>query len=468
MKIIKAITDKNLFRPFLQDQDGSLKSWRNWRVALRCLYGLPINDKYSKLIYECTGRDVNKLPSNGFSTALYLVGRRGGKSKVIALTAAYEACLSGREKNLSPGEMGLVSVVSPTRLQSQIIKNYIRAALSSPMLDGEIIQEDKDGFKLRNGIRIQILTGDFRAVRGFSQICIVCDECCYLGTTEESKVKSDTELVRAVRPALITTGGKLIAISTKYARKGWAFKTWKDNFGNDNGSVLVWDAPSKKMNPTLSQADIDLAITEDPISARTEFLNQWRDDVCEFLPLSVIEAVVKKGRKELLPKTGESYFGFVDCSGGRNEDSAIAIGHKKDSKIIVDYIKRYKAPHNPYAIIKIMCDTLRKYKIRRVIGDNYGAEFVAQAFQKNGIGYEKCSLPKSQLYLELIPTICSHAIELLDDETSIGQLASLERRTRSGGKDSVDHPQGGKDDSANAIAGVSFITSKKRRLITVT
>ena len=53
-------------------------------------------------------------------------------------------------------------------------------------------------------------------------------------------------------------------------------------------------------------------------------------------------------------------------------------------------------------------------------------------------------------------------IEFLDNDILVNQLASLERRTRSGGKDIIDHPTGGKDDVANAIAGVSYITSKRR------
>jgi hypothetical protein len=461
VNIINAITDKNLFRPFLQDGKGRLSTWQNWGVALRCLYGLKIKSKHSQLVKECTGRSINQLPKNGFSTALLLVGRRGGKSKIAGLVAAFEAALSGKEKNLSPGETALVSVVSPTRLQSRIIRNYVRAALNSPLLEAEIIGEDKDGFLLKNKVRIQVLTGDFRSVRGFTQIAIVIDEICFMGLTEESKVKNDSELIQAIRPALITTKGKLIAISTKYAKKGWAYKTWKTNFGNEDGRVLVLDAPSRTMNPTLSQEDIDEAIAEDPIAGRTEFLNQWREDICIFLPREVIESVVKKNRLELLPKLGVRYYAFVDVSGGRNDSSAIAIGHKEE-KVVVDYSKEYKSPHNPHWVIGQMSATLNKFKIRKVTGDNYSAEFCASTFKSQGFAYEKCRLPKSQLYLELIPTICSGGIELLDDETSIGQLAALERRTRSGGKDSVDHPAGAKDDVANVIAGLSFITSKRR------
>jgi len=41
-------------------------------------------------------------------------------------------------------------------------------------------------------------------------------------------------------------------------------------------------------------------------------------------------------------------------------------------------------------------------------------------------------------------------------------LASLERRTRSGGRDVIDHGQGGHDDLANVVAGLSATVGKKR------
>jgi hypothetical protein len=469
MNIIEATADRKLFRPFLEDGNGRLKTWKNWGAALRVIYGLPVKPKYAALVKQCTGRDIDQLPKD-FNTILLLVGRRGGKSKISALMAAYEACLSGREKSLSKGELGLVSVVAPTRLQSTIIKKYIRAALSSPMLEQEIVKEDQWGFDLSNGVRIQILSGSFQSVRGFTQLAVIVDEACFFHLSEEGKIRSDIELIRAIRPALATTGGRLIAISTKYAKRGWAYGTWKKYFGNNSGQTLVWDADSRTMNPTLSQKVIDQAIAEDPTAARSEFMNQWREDVAIFLPIEVVESVVKKGRFQLLPKPGTRYFAFVDISGGRSEDGAVCIGHREirddgDKAVIVDCLERYKSPYNPYEVIGMMSKTLYKYSVRKAYGDAYAAEFVAQAFRNNNISYEKSKLSKSLLYLEFLPQICSGAIELLDDPFSIKQLGNLERRTRSGGKDIIDHPVGGKDDCANAISGLSFIASKGKKIV---
>jgi hypothetical protein len=44
----------------------------------------------------------------------------------------------------------------------------------------------------------------------------------------------------------------------------------------------------------------------------------------------------------------------------------------------------------------------------------------------------------------------------------IRELRLLERRTSRSGKDSVDHPQNGSDDHANAFAGAMYLAMRKK------
>ncbi|MHC1763746.1 MAG: hypothetical protein AB9869_05480 [Verrucomicrobiia bacterium] len=406
------------------------------------------------------------MPENGFQTALLLVGRRSGKSRISSIIGAYEALFGGHETRLAKGESGVIPIISPSRYQSSIVWKYLQAIFDTPILKQEVAEcrESYQTMLLRNGLEIRILTGDWRTVRGPSIVCTILDEICFFGLTEESKVRSDTELVRALRPALLTTGGRMIAISSKYSRKGWAYSTWLRQHGSNQGvspsfvsnwSTLVWDCPSRVMNPTLSEAEIAKEYEEDPAAARSEFGGEWRDDVSEFVPRSLVEALVVRGRQELLPHSKLTYFGFSDLSGGRHDDAALAIAHKEGRNVILDLAKLWKAPFNPHSVVAQQADELKRFGLHRVTGDNYSAEFVAEAFRAAGIRYSQSTLPKAELYRELLPRLCSAEIELLDSEDLIDQIASLERRTRSGGKDIIDHPPGGRDDLANTVAGVA-------------
>ncbi len=464
MNILDAITDSNLFAPFL----GDLKTWSRWQVALRMLYGLPVTTAADKrLILDCTGR--TKCRRNGFDVALFLTGRRSGKSRIAAVIGAFEAVLANRTSALAKGEKGIVLITSPTKSQSRIVRDYLRALFDVPLLAAEVEREDNSGFDLKNNVRVEILSGDWRSVRGYSLIAAIVDEVCFFGYDADSKVRSDTELIRAIQPSLATTKGKLIAISSPYAEKGWSFRQYKKHFGNDTTNTLVWNCPSRTMNPTLPQSVIDEAMQEDAASANAEYMGRFRQDIATFCPRDIITACVVKGRKNLPPHRGIKYYGFVDISGGRNDDAALAIGHRDrhSKKYVVDAIFRYRPPFSPDTVIGRMCDVLRQYRIGRVFGDRYAAEFTSQAFRSRGYRYNlksknefdargtnKILKAKSQLYLDLLPRLCSRGVELPDDDVMIDQLAALERRTRSGGRDSVDHPQGQHDDVANVVAGV--------------
>ena len=463
MNIIDASRDPRLLGPYLT-AGGDAATWDRWRTALRVLYGLPTDPGAADLIRTCTGRDPAGLPAGGFDLALFLTGRRSGKSRVAGLAAAYEAALGGHEAKLAPGERGLVAVLAPTKSQAAIVKNYVRAAFDAPMLAAELAGETREGFDLRSGVGIRVLAGDWRTVRGYTLVAAVVDEAAFFGLDENAKVKSDTELINAVRPALATTGGKLIAISTPYARKGWTWRQHKQHHGSDAGTTLVWNCPSRTMNPTLPTRVVDEAMREDPAAARAEYLGQFRDDVAEFLPRSLVEGLMTPGRDALQPRPGRRYVAFADMSGGRKDDSALAVAHARDGRVVVDCLLRVRPGEaTPAGAAARMVRVLERYGVTTVTGDNYAAEWTAGTFRTLGVKYARCTTPKSGLYLELLPRLCGGEVELPDDPALLDQLAGLERRTRSGGRDMIDHPPGGHDDLANAVAGVCLLAGRRRK-----
>ncbi|QDS91881.1 Terminase-like family protein [Roseimaritima multifibrata] len=463
MNIIEAIKDPQLLGSFI---GTDLASWQPWLAALRTLYGLPVVNRTARhIVADCTGRNVNTLPPGGFDAALFLTGRRSGKSRIAATVAAYEAVLAGHYTRLAPGERGVVPVVAPTMAQGRIVRDYCRAIFETPLFKRELERETKSGFSLRCGTRIEILAGDYRTIRGYTLLAAVVDEACFFGTDAETRSRTDTELMRAIRPALATTGGKLVCISSPYARKGWCWQQYVRHHANPKGQVLVWNASSRTMNPTLPEHVVVTALAEDKHAARSEYLGEWRDDVADYITRAVLDPLVIEGCSERMPRKGTKYTAFVDMSGGRGDDAALAIAHKEQQNVVIDYARSWSPPFNPSAVVDAMAVDLRRYGCRRVTGDNYAAEFVSSAFTRNGIRYKRAEQPKSGLYTELLPLLCSGCVELLDQAKLLDQLASLERRTRAGGKDIIDHPRGGHDDLANVVAGVAAVTSKPVRLV---
>ena len=186
-----------------------------------------------------------------------------------------------------------------------------------------------------------------------------------------ARVKNDQDLVAAIEPSLLVTQGRMISLTTPYSPRGYVYNTWKRDWGNNDGATLVWRAPSRLMNPLLSEAFIQRKLEEDPSRNRAEYLAEWREDVEIWLPRSVIEKAVMPGQGDSFPMPGEKYYGFTDMSGGRRDDAALAISFRDEGKVRFAFIKRWRAPFNPYEIIQQQADILKRYRCNRVTGDRY-------------------------------------------------------------------------------------------------
>ena len=112
-----------------------------------------------------------------------------------------------------------------------------------------------------------------------------------------------------------------------------------------------------------------------------------------------------------------------------------------------------RPPFSPDSVVKDFAELLRTYRLTKVTGDRYGGEWPRERFREHGITYQPSKLTKSDIYRELVAPINGGRIALLDHKVLRAQLQGLERRVARGGKDSIDHGPGGRDDVANAAAG---------------
>lgn len=404
-----------------------------------------------KAIYSsCTQRC--RPPSKRFNEAWLVVGRRGGKSLTLALVAVFLAVFIDWLPYLTPGERGTVMVIAADRRQARTIFRYVRALLKVPLIASLIERETADTIDLNNGLTIEILTASFRTVRGYTLIAALCDEIAFWRSDESAN--PDTEIIAAIRPAMATIpGAMLLCASSPYARRGALWDSHKRHFGHGDSSVLVWKADTRTMNPTVPQTIIDEATEADPASAAAEYGAEFRSDVETFVSRDVVDAAVVTGRYELPRIDGMKYVGFTDPSGGSSDSMTLAIAHLEGQRVILDLVRERKAPFSPDEVTKEFADTLKAYGIGHVVGDRYGGEWPRERMRAYNVEYAPADRPKSDLYRDALPLLNSGRAELLDLPRLTAQLCGLERRTARGGRDSIDHPVGGHDDVANAVAG---------------
>ena len=92
------------------------------------------------------------------------------------------------------------------------------------------------------------------------------------------------------------------------------------------------------------------------------------------------------------------------------------IAHRHGDAIVNDALREIKSPHNPKSAVDEFASLLKSYNVENVTGDRYAGEWPREAFRKRGVGYELSELPKSGLYVNLLPRLNSQTIRLIDNQ----------------------------------------------------
>src|SRR5262249_46517616 len=114
MNIIDAVRDPAIFGKWFKNGE----SWERWFAFLTALFGLPMTPEQLAIFQRHTGRT---LPAaGGYFDATLVIGRRGGKSLVMALIAAYLAAFTDWGEYLTGGESGTIILVAADRRQAAV------------------------------------------------------------------------------------------------------------------------------------------------------------------------------------------------------------------------------------------------------------------------------------------------------------------------------------------------------------
>lgn len=444
--ILTCLDDPNLFEPHFRG-----KSWGTWRVFLAALFGLPMNDAEMAVFQHHTGRATP--PGEPFKEAALVVGRRGGKSRVLALVATYLATFFDYMPHLAPGEVATVAVIASDRRQARSIFRFVTGLLHGvPLLTPTVQEETAETITLNNRVVIEIHTASFRVTRGYTFAAVLADETAFW--RDDTSANPDVEIFRALRPGLSSIPGAiLLNASSPYRKAGLLWKTFARYFGKADGQVLVWRGTTREMNPSLDQGIVDEAFEDDPEAAAAEYGAEFRNDLADFVSRDVVDDCTVHGRHELLPAQGVRYSAFVDPSGGSGDSMTLGIAHASGDAAVLDALRERRPPFSPEGVVTEFAALLRTYRITSVAGDRYAGEWPRERFRLHGISYELSDRPRSDLYRDMLPLLNSGKAELLDNPRLATQLCGLERRTSRSGKDSIDHAPGAHDDLANAAAG---------------
>src|SRR5262245_38754962 len=187
---------------------------------------------------------------------LLLCCRQSGKSSTCA-------CLALHVAMSQPGSLTLL--LSPSLRQSQELFKKVQDAYRALGYPAPLQAESALRYEMDNGSRIIALPGTEGNIRGYSRVSL-------LVVDEAARVVD--ELYYAVRPMLAVSGGRLVALSTPWGRRGWFYQEWSagENWGR-------WHVDATQC-PRISRAFLDEERrTLPPLWFASEYLCQFVDTV---------------------------------------------------------------------------------------------------------------------------------------------------------------------------------------------
>ncbi len=151
--------------------------------------------------------------------------RQSGKSTTTAGLALHTALYEPES---------LILLLSPGERQSKELLRKVTAFYEA--LDRPVPAEAANTLtlELENGSRIVALPGSEATIRGYSGVRLLIVD-------EASRVPD--ALYASVRPMLAVSGGRLLALSTPFGKRGWWFEAWEQGASWERVKVTAHDCP---------------------------------------------------------------------------------------------------------------------------------------------------------------------------------------------------------------------------------
>jgi hypothetical protein len=197
-------------------------SWDGWKAVARLVDGeaSQLAPQWQDFVRQLIGRDT--LPDWSPDEFYACFRRRSGKSTFVGAACA-SACTIDQRKFLTAGEWCEITAYAPTMTQAQVLWDRSRGIVASvPALERNITREGASTLEFAWRTRLTVGASSFRSSRGPTRSLVAIDELSYM--MSEDNTLSDVELIRALRPSLLTLGGQLLAVSSPFTRSGHMFE----------------------------------------------------------------------------------------------------------------------------------------------------------------------------------------------------------------------------------------------------
>ena len=161
-------------------------SWRAWRVLLIAIVGEELTEDERVVFKALTGRE--REPLEPVEEFWGVIGRRGGKTRAMAVLAAYLAACVDHRESLAPGERGVIPLLAASVQQAASAFAFVEGVFAvAPNLKDLVDGATSDTLSLTTGVDIQVRPASFRTIRGITAIAAIADEIAFWRSDDSAK-----------------------------------------------------------------------------------------------------------------------------------------------------------------------------------------------------------------------------------------------------------------------------------------
>lgn len=215
-------------------------------------------------------------------SAVWRVGRRGGKSSTICRVAVYE-CIFG-EHEVPPGDVGVYAIISAERPQAKERVNTIKQICDVLGVDGKPYAESFEFAKKARAIRCY--TASITSVVSFTCIGAMCDEEAIWRDTETG-TNPAKEVLASLRPTMATMRNAMIHhVSAPWSTLDEHHKAFARGTCADQ---VVFYGATWEANPTITEEETHLLEPDEPSWIRAYKAVPLSSDETKFFVAELIE-----------------------------------------------------------------------------------------------------------------------------------------------------------------------------------
>lgn len=418
-------------------------------------------------------REILTVVERGARVHVWALGRRSGKTTMLALLGLWDACLRpGLQERVRPGERRHVVAIATNHRQARLVIQAARSIVAgSPLLAPLLEGESEDELHFSTGVTLSAFPCTSRGGRGWPISTLLLDELAHF-TDTEGNVSADA-VVRALTPATAQFGedARVVASSTPWGSDG-LFAEWfaKAESGEMEGAV-AHHATTAEANPTIAPEFLAAEERRDPEGFKSEYLAQFVGSGGAFFdPEAIRAAVTLVG--ELEPDDAERWVAGLDPAFSSDPFGLALVGRDKREprRLLTGLVRAWEPPRRKAMTLdegRLIEDTvlaevatvLRRFGAKAVT-DQFKSAGVVERLRRQGLSVRSVAMTapvKDSAFGFLRGRLNEGSIELPEHPDLLRELRAV--RTRyAAGRSSVVLPRigGSHCDLAQALAVAVF------------